>query len=116
MKFLIFLLLPLTLFAHPQIEVIEKSTGKVVAGDYGPNVTVQTLRQKMLSSGIDINSPNYSISVKNVPENEYGKKPEEIARDQEIKRIKGYLTDIDASQKPEWEKELLKRLIKELKE
>ena len=68
MKIILLFLICFNLNAETVIEVLEGQ--KLIAGDSGANVTVESLRQKMLSkNGIDINDQKYSISVKNEQSN-----------------------------------------------
>ena len=110
MKYLIFLIC-FNVYAVPKIEVFRKSNNKLIAADKG-DVSVLKLRAKMLKKGIDISSQDFTI----IESDEKSEKEIEDERKAENQEIKNMVSDINASGKPNWEKKLLKKLIKEIRE
>lgn len=59
---------------------------------------------------------NWSWSIEDVTAEEEQKEADRLAEKEERQQIKAMISDVNASDKPNWEKKLLKRLIRDMKD
>lgn len=89
---ILFLLISLG-FAQTEIVVKERSTGKVVAGDYG-DVSVAKLKAKMMPLGVNIENLKYEITIIDKGAEIASRKAEKEARELKIKDFKDGKIDL----------------------
>lgn len=102
MKYLLLVLISFNLFASTQIEVFRLSDNKLVAGDKGKNISIESVKVKMLKKGINISDGSkYVIEIKNTTQDDLAKENIKKRNKDKMKEIKKFdcslISDLDAN-------------------
>lgn len=106
-KFILIFAISFSCYAQSVTEIIvTDGSGKVVAGDRGPNVSKIRLNRKARKKGINIYNPSYTIKVKKI----FSSKERRQNRKTELDSIESSLNSIQDKSA----RDAIKRIFKDL--